>query len=135
MIEARLTSLSNISLGALLTAFIMAPRGTRQPYVLWSSLPILGITGHRWWMDRQERLFERHQVRAGLVGTPETGSESEEWEVEKGESSMAASTRAEVNGEMVREEIEAWGRGMQWRAMAFGAGMMSGLVGLLGDMF
>ena len=120
----------------MIVAWILSPRGARHPYLLWTALPPLGVAGWGWWGRRQARASAKGYARGSNgEALSETGSESDEgWERDVAASGVVgAGGRAEVNGEMVREEIEAWGRGMQWRALAFGAGMLSGLLGLLGD--
>ena len=39
----------------------------------------------------------------------------------------------EVNGEVVREEMEGWQRALRWKGLAWGVGWMLNLVGIWGD--
>ena len=145
-LEARLAALTRASAATLVVAWALSPRGARHPYLLWTALPPLGVVGWAWWGRRREQQQRVGARGAGAKGSSarggnggeagsEAGSESDEgWERDVAASGVVGpGGRAEVNGEMVREEIEAWGRGMQWRSSVYAVGMLSGLLGLLGD--
>lgn len=98
--------LSTAASSSLVLAYILSPPRLRHPYLLWSALTV----GLGFW----------HEALGLWRGKPaEDGME--DWEVEG------------VNGEVVRDGMEAWRERQVARSAVWGVGWMMTVVGIWGD--
>ena len=89
-----------------MAAWALSRRGQRHPYLLWTGLPVLGVWGTEWWNGREEKKTSNKEDGFGEM---------------------------EVNGEVVRDQMEGWQRALRWKGLAWGIGWTLGLVGIWGD--
>ncbi|MCJ1473961.1 hypothetical protein MMC13_002617 [Lambiella insularis] len=110
------TLLTTLATTSLLLAYTLSPSKARHPYLLMTAAITASTWGIAWWRKDAER----------------------ELTLEKGRSAEWARARAEsgeVNGEVVREEMEEWRWGQVLRAGAWGWAWGMSVVGIWGDGF
>ncbi|MCJ1379271.1 hypothetical protein MMC17_002372 [Xylographa soralifera] len=108
------TALASLAATSFLLAYTLSPRNTKHPYLLWTTSTLLASWAIGWWRQDVEK----------------------ELTLEEGRSSSWARARAEsgeVNGEVVREEMEGWRWGQVLRGGVWAVGWGMSVVGIWGD--
>lgn len=113
--------LSTISASSLLLAYILSPPRGRHPYLLWSTLAIGCGFG-----KEVLGLWRGKKGEIGLGGM-------EEWDFGGDKEVETDSDAEELNGEALREGMDAW-RGRQLlRTGVWGLGWIMSVIGIWGD--
>ncbi|MCJ1296575.1 hypothetical protein MMC34_008141 [Xylographa carneopallida] len=108
------TALASLAASSFLLAYALSPRNVKHPYMLWTTATLLASWAIGWWRQDAEK----------------------ELTLEEGRSASWAKARAEsgeVNGEVVREEMEGWRWGQVLRGGLWAVGWGMSVVGIWGD--
>lgn len=135
-------TLASVSSLSLITAFTLASRRNKHPYLLWTALAsFLGGQGVEWWFNGFER-FPRFRSKKTIK--PATLDDSVTRGRKMGDSDYVSIKRetssgseledaAAVNGEKVEMEMAREKKVQLVRTIVAGMGFMMGVVGIWGD--
>ncbi|KAL8761518.1 MAG: hypothetical protein Q9184_002367 [Pyrenodesmia sp. 2 TL-2023] len=119
--------LSTLSVSSLVMAYLLSPPRLRHPYLLWTSLAVSLGWGGDFYSKVKGKVSRkkaggdgRRNKKAAREGS---WTEDEEWIADEGN----------VNGEAVREGMEAWRVKQGVKAAVWGFGWALAVVGLWGD--
>jgi autophagy-related protein 33 len=126
---------AGVSTSSFLLAYVLSPRGTRHPYLLWTSLLVAssGLTDYVLRPERAKTIAAARQTRKKEKG----GKMEASYEVlgDSHSEGTNASDEAEedVNGEELRSAVEGFRLSQMIRLALAGTGFAMSLVGIWGD--
>ena len=132
-------TLASISSLSLITAFTLASRRNKHPYLLWTALvSFIGGQGVEWYFNGFERFpslrsskpakVAEESVRGRKLGDSEYVSVGRETSSGSEDDQMQA-----VNGEKVEREMARERKVQSVRTLVVGTGFLMGVVGIWGD--
>lgn len=135
-------TLATISSLSLITAFSLASRRNKHPYLLWTALvSFLGGQGVEWWFNGFERFPSFRSRRTVKSAAPEESvnrgrkamGDSEYVSINRETSSGSEQEDTPVNGEKVEREMARERQIQLVRTVVSGMGFMMGVIGIWGD--
>lgn len=128
-------TLASVSSLSLITAFALASKRNKHPYLLWTALVSFAAgQGVEWWFNGFER-FPTFRARKAVVSREEGRGrkglgESEYVSVDR---EASEGREEQVNGEKVEMEMGREKKVQSVRTLIAGLGFMMGVVGIWGD--
>ncbi|KAL4863246.1 hypothetical protein BDV12DRAFT_177739 [Aspergillus spectabilis] len=123
--------LANVSNVCLLFAYSISPRHRKHPYLLWMvAMSAVGSYGVDYWFHRQDGIkawFYSILQDTGYLSLCAKKSQKKEDDI------VVVEAEENVNGEVVRKELDTERRLQGVRAIFSGIALSMGIVGLWGD--